>query len=52
MRVAYLIIGLIGGTKGKNSEHSENFLKEKIIQYTSQTHSYIKDNVEIDYFIF
>ena len=52
MRVAYLMSGLIGGTKGKNSEHSENSLKEKIIQYTSQTHSYIKDNVEIDYFIF
>tara|TARA_R110002020_G_scaffold462548_3_gene682117 strand:+ start:300 stop:1076 length:777 start_codon:yes stop_codon:yes gene_type:complete len=53
MKIAYLMNGVIGGIKGKNYEnYSESSIKESIIKHTSHTHSFLKKEDTIDYFIF
>jgi hypothetical protein len=52
MKIAYLMNGVIGGLVGKNYEGSESLIKDKIVKYISNTHSFIQKGVEIDYFIF
>ena len=52
MRIAYLMNGVIGGLGSKNYEASKSDIRKKIIEYTSKTHHFINNDVEIDYFIF
>ena len=52
MRIAYLMNGEIGVIGSKNYEASKSDIRKKIIEYTSKTHHFINNDVEIDYFIF
>ncbi len=53
MKIAYLMNGLIGGLAGKNYTYADADIRQKVLEYTSETHHFLQDkDVEIDYFIF